>query len=107
ALGSHDAAALTIVSPSHRRVALTLVTARGPALRPHASLQLLVDGPGGRRRAYRVQGGYLRGPVQLDRGLNRIVLRGRASAAEPTDPRDTTPPSRILIVNPLRLAYNG
>lgn len=97
-LSSGGQANLTIVSPGSR-VATLLVSARpGAALRPGASLWVVLTNPEHWQRTYRLPsgGGVARIPVPLSIGVNRLVLSPLAGAIELRGP--AAPSTRALLV---------
>ena len=109
-LGAADQATLTIVSPDSRRAALVVTAMRGPAIGRHASLEVVLRGPGRESHAYAIRAARtdvpLRLPVQLGRGLNRIVLSPLASASKQPGPAAVVA-QPLLVVPQLALSAHG
>jgi hypothetical protein len=83
-LAASDRADLTIVSPDNRTDALLADTVAGPALGGRGFLELRVDGPGRASHTYAVPAGTrARVPIQLERGVNQLVLSPVVSQASP------------------------
>jgi hypothetical protein len=107
ALPAASSGNLTIVSPDRRMAAIVANLQTGPALRPGGVLSLLVEDASSAPHAFSVPHNGAaeasRVPVELDRGINHVVLRAVATAINPPNP--TVPADNILlIVSSLTLA---
>jgi hypothetical protein len=97
-------AQLTIVSPDRRKAALVATAELGAALRSGAALSVQVhDASPGPHDFPILSNGPVRIPIQLDRGLNRVLLTPVATATNPSNP--AVPESdRLLSVQRLTIA---
>jgi hypothetical protein len=97
-------AQLTVVSPDRRKAAIVTTVEIGPALRSGAALSVLVHDASPVSHDYQIaSSGLVRVPIELNRGLNRVVLTPVATATNPPDP--ALPESdRLLIVHSLAIA---
>jgi len=74
-------AELTIVSPGRRTAALVAVVSPGAALRRGATLYVEIKDASSMAHIFPISGnGYVRWPIQLNRGVNRVLLTPVASA---------------------------
>jgi hypothetical protein len=77
---------VTVVSPGAQRMALRAVATPGPGGPPHAALAVRVQSPDQGAVSVPVVGGYVRLPIRLHWGLNRIRLGiGGAKATSPEE----------------------
>jgi hypothetical protein len=99
ALPAGTDARLTIVSPSRRKAAIVARMEPGPALRSRASLSVQVTDASREPHAYPiVSAGLIRLPVELNKGLNRVLLTPTATATNPLNA--AVPSSRVLLIVP-------
>jgi hypothetical protein len=103
-LPSGYSASLTIVSPDRRTAAVVANLQMGPALHKGAALSVLVHDASSAPHGFSVlHNGPARVPVELNRGLNRVVLTAAASAINPPNPT-VTADNFLLVVSDLTLA---
>jgi hypothetical protein len=102
-LPAGTSAELIIVAPDHREAAIVATMTAGAGLGPGATLSVHVTNDSRPAGIYPVHGGIMRIPIELKRGLNRLLLAPVASA---TRAPDTTVPGaqQLLIVPSLTLA---
>jgi hypothetical protein len=98
-LTAKDQADVTIVSPERRREALAVTTSAGPALKGATSTTIRITGPGRASHVLRLPlvGQRVLIPVQLERGVNQLVLSFGAPAANQTGSVDNEPESDALV----------
>jgi hypothetical protein len=98
-LTAKDQADVTIVSPDRRREALAATTSSGPALKGATFTNIRVTGPGHASRVMRLplDGRRVSIPVQLERGVNQLVLSFGAPAANQTGNMQNQPESDALV----------
>jgi hypothetical protein len=110
--GAH--AQLTIVSPDRRKAAIVATMAPGAALRSGTPLALRVTDASRRSHEYQLGGlrqfpqgpRTFRLPVELNRGINRVLLTPFATALNPPNP--AIPSSeQLLIVPALHIAAHA
>lgn len=103
-LSAGGQAAITIVSPDNRRIGLVANVEPGPELAAGASYGVHISGPSGASysQALPRSGGPVRIPVQVDRGLNRLVLSPLATALKVNPAVES--PEQLLVVTQLSLA---
>jgi hypothetical protein len=83
-LPAGTAARLTVVSPDRRKAGILASVETGPALRSGSTLSLQVHDSSPTPHDFSIPyNGLIRIPVQLDRGVNRVVLTPVASATQP------------------------
>lgn len=105
AAGAH--AELTIVSPDRRKAAIVATVEPGGELRPGASLSLrLTDASRGPHEYQIARAGLIRLPVELNRGLNRVLLTPLATATNPPNPAVPST-EQLLNVPSLTIAANA
>jgi hypothetical protein len=94
-------AGLTIVSPSHREATIVAEVAIGGALRRGATLSLRIKDASSAPHDYRILGGAGRVhiPIELNWGLNRVLLTPVATALNPPNPAVFA--SQQLLIVPL------
>jgi hypothetical protein len=97
-------AQLTIVSPDRREAAIVTTAQIGAALRRGAELSVQVHDASPVTHDFRIlSNGPVRIPIQLDRGLNSLLLTPVATATNPSNP--AVPESNwLLIVSSLTIA---
>jgi hypothetical protein len=103
-LSPGTSAQLTIVSPDRRKAAITATVEIGAALRSGAALSAQVHDASPVPHDFRIlSNGLVRIPIELDRGLNRLLLTPVATATNPSNP--AVPESdRLLTVQQLTIA---
>jgi len=102
-LPAGTSAQLTIVSPDRREAAI-VATVISPALRSGAALSVQVHDASPVPHDFRIlSNGPVRIPIELDRGLNRLLLTPVTTATKPSNP--AVPESgALLIVQSLTIA---
>jgi hypothetical protein len=85
-LGS-GAVTVTVLSPGAERIGLQALAARGPGAPGGGDLEIEVQSPGERPIAVPLRAGYLRLPVHLHWGLNRVKLRIGGQQSSPYEVR--------------------
>jgi hypothetical protein len=97
-------AQLTIISPNRREAAIVATVEIGPALRSGATLSVQIDDASPAPHDYQIaSNGLVRVPIELNRGLNRLLLTPVATATNPSNP--AVPESeQLLIVQSLTIA---
>jgi hypothetical protein len=95
---------LTIVSPNRREAAIIATVEIGAALRKGATLSVQINDASPAPHDYRILGaGPVRVPIELNRGLNRLLLTPVATATNPPNP--AAPESeQLLIMRELTIA---
>jgi hypothetical protein len=102
-LPAGDSATLTIVSPDRRLVAIVANLKIGLALHQGAALSLAIHDASSPHEFSVLRNGRARVPLEVNRGLNRVVLTPVASAINPPNP--TVAASNLLLkVSSLTLA---
>jgi len=103
-LPAHTSAQLMIVSPNRREAAIVATVEIGPALRRGAALSVRIDDASPAPHDYQIaSNGLLRVPIELNRGLNRLLLTPVATATNPPNP--AVPQSeQLLIVQSLTIS---
>jgi hypothetical protein len=99
-------AQLTIVSPDRRKAAIVATMEPGGELRSGASLSLRITDASRRPHVYRINGGPIRPPIELNRGLNRVLLTPVATATNPPNPAVPST-EQLLIVPSLTIAAHA
>jgi hypothetical protein len=103
-LADSTSAQLTIVSPNRRVAAIVATVEIGPALRSGGTLSVRIDDASPAPHYYPILGaGLLRLPIELNRGLNRLLLTAVATATNPPNPA-VSQSERLLIVHSLTIA---
>jgi hypothetical protein len=92
-------AQLTIVSPDRRKAAIVATLEPGAELRSGTALSLVVRDASRTPHVYQIAGPeFVRVPVELNRGLNRVLLTPLATAMTPPNP--AVPGSQELLLVP-------
>jgi hypothetical protein len=100
-------ARLTIVSPDRRTAAIVAPIEPGGELRGGASLSLQVNDASRRPQVYQIAAaGHYRLPVELNQGLNRVLLTPVASALNLPNP-GVPSSEQLLIVPSLTIAAHA
>jgi hypothetical protein len=92
ALGVHDSASITVVSPDRREAALVASLSPGPVAAPRATVTVIVASTHAKSTTKVLPGGPQRLPIQLRRGINHLTLSSAASRVmlpNPSDPAGT------------------
>jgi hypothetical protein len=97
-LPADASAQLTIVSPDRRKAAIVATVVFGAALRSGATLSVRIKDASATPHDYAISAGPLRIPVELSRGLNRVLLTAVATATNPPNP--AVPASTQLLIIP-------
>jgi len=105
-LPNGSSADLTVVSPDRREAALVATMTIGAALRKGGTVSVQIKDAYPVLHDYPIPGpGPMRIPIELDKGLNRLVMTALASAINPPNP--AVPASQLLLnVAALTVAKN-